>query len=978
MRMTVNKESEMKDGLDLLHTSGITSAILGEGTEKSQSAYYRDLLNHQNIEASIVKTNYKDENGEKAVQELVEVRMKDGQSLLLNPSKYNGLEDSISQYNDGTYTKQTSFFKSLFSSNKSLPEGKLNISGEEILSSQGMINEGLIQKYNIREISQVSDIWAKDNSIDNQLKMIGLVGENLTSIQGNEAELLRTVRMNDGKEIEASKMLELLYHANGIDYTRWIGAEKEDISFELPGNDIPYKISPNNIYRNTLGDNIDTSSLFITEDRDAFYKSMTFPGDDTKTTEDCNKQMESKIKYSFMSVNNSNIPNIQESLKEGTSLEMIKKMQDIEHYSIKEISNQLGISDILEQKGSNQELKANAVIMAYLNENSYHYTDNNKEFQAVTMSDLKPRFLSDIQELFYIQNKFHYGREENNELYLRVNDKEYKWEYDFNPLLSKDIPPTGLSHQKLIERQSGELLNTSSLDSFAKNQIGGVIRLSERIPSSKNEIMNMVREIREGDSRVKSLDLSQGGPESQAFLLEKRINYLKDSSPEEYQDYLNVKDGRADYFETDNSELLKEYEEKVKSISSQIKSSSKTEEEQILTTMEYLRLNGRYENILMGEKFNIGTSLSQSAIPYAKGGEGVCASQAEYLKDILNEMGISTETETCFSGEANDNIMRSQKSNHLITRVRTSDGKSYVLDPTSYEGTSKTLAYTDKYTFSPASNMRKKIDYNLHNQGEDSSTINSELSNLSETERKKTALSAKLYPETLLDWKIKTPFGSKTLKEMQYQTLTPTEEEIDVARKKASTIVNKELGIDEISSSLNISEAATDKDKQSIIMGYIESNLLPMEDTSENIASRIVKVGDKSLELADILELLYLKNDIPYEINQNSSNLNYNFNLKIDEEPVNIFTRKAYKNDLSVEEQRNQLFEKEDGNFLDMADSIGKSISSMGNINKNFVDRYKVEGIHTEDAIKKAEQNTLEQATISQDEELEEDPRFNR
>ena len=332
MRITVNKESEKIDKLEDLNTSGINAAVLGEGTEQSSLAYYRDLLSNEGITANIVETSFVNENGKKQKQNLVEVKTQDGLSLLINPYEYDGTLESIEKYNNGDYTKKSGLIgkvTGLFNRN-GLNNGKIEISQEELSSGSNEVNEKLIQKYNIREISQIAEIY-QSNSADNQLKILGLVANNLTPIQG-QSELLRTVRMNDGKEIEVSKLLELIYQANGMEYQKEVGTDKSDVSFIFNENGQSYTISPSLIYENYKGEDINTNNIFISENPEQTLRGLTYPEDSSKTIEECNDLMKDKMEYSFMNVRDFNIPNLQNDIQEQTmDVSQIKKQEEIKH-----------------------------------------------------------------------------------------------------------------------------------------------------------------------------------------------------------------------------------------------------------------------------------------------------------------------------------------------------------------------------------------------------------------------------------------------------------------------------------------------------------------------------------------------------------------------------------------------------------------------------------------------------------------------
>lgn len=945
MRITVNKESEKIDKLEDINTSGINAAVLGEGTEHSSLAYYRDLLNNEGITANIVETDYTDENGEKQKQNLVEVKTQDGLSLLINPYEYDGTLESIEKYNNGDYSKKSGLIGKItsFFNRNGLNNGKIEITQEELSSGSNGVNEKLIQKYNIREISQIAEIY-QSNSADNQLKILGLVGNNLTPIQG-KSELLRTVRMNDGKEIEVSKLLELFYQANGMEYQKEVGADKADVSFIFNENGQTYTISPSLIYQNYKGEDINTDNIFISENPEQVLRGLTYPEDSSKTIEECNDLMKDKMEYSFMNVRDFNIPNLQNDIQEQTmDVSQIKKQEEIKHYSIDDISYQLGIQDLIKSGKKEDLLKANSIIVAYINQNAYNYMDNNGEMvQAVQMSDRKAKWTSDVLELFYIQNGIEYKRDENNNLIFKIGDEEYMWQYNYNALLTdKALAEDLLSNQDLINLTKNEKVEHNSLDRMDNEKIKGVIDLSERIPTSKEETQEQLQELASVNSEIDSLPHENYRIESQVNIKNRFEESGKENYSKEYDEYMEKKQGKEEYYSKSDEEKIEEYKQKIKEVSEKISSTCKTDEEKILVTMEYVRLSGRYENISEYNGMMVGAYLSQDGMSYALAGEGVCASQAQYTRDLLNALGLEATVENC-NADDNSNVAFADQSNHSITRVNL-DGKSIVLDPTNYYGNTTTLAHEGKYSIYDITEQTNSIIEGMQKEGKTQEEINEAIGKLYEANDLKSSISAEIYPKQVLDYKMKTPFGIKTLRELHFSTLEPTNEELLNAREKAANILIPELGIDNISNELGIDKCTNDMEKQALILGYIENNLqTPESDKPEDIRSRVVNVGDTTLELNDVLELMYLQNGIDYDINGN-----HLIDVNLDDTEVSINTFDAYKHGLSNEEERNEILKKNDGSYLDISSLIESAVQKILKIqenNKSFSERYKVDGI---------------------------------
>jgi len=145
-----------------------------------------------------------------------------------------------------------------------------------------------------------------------------------------------------------------------------------------------------------------------------------------------------------------------------------------------------------------------------------------------------------------------------------------------------------------------------------------------------------------------------------------------------------------------------------------------------------------------------------------------------------------------------------------------------------------------------------------------------------------------------------------------------------------------------------------------LILGYIESNLQePESDKTEDIRTRVAKVGDRNLEISDILELFYLQNGIDYNITTKGL-----LNLNMNGENVSINAAKAYKNSLPVEAERNNLIKKSDGTYLELSSLIEKSMQEIKQKffpYQSFVDKYKV----PEESLENNTQNTQQDITPS-------------
>lgn len=764
----------------------------------------------------------------------------------------------------------------------------------------------------------------------------------MTPIQCDKDELFRSVRMNDGKEIEVSKLLELFYYASGINYSQFLGDTKDSSFFKFNENGLDYTISPNQVYSNRQGKNIQTSNIFEADDNEQMLRTLSGYTNSDISLEQCNSIMDSKIKNSFMNVRDFNISDLQEQITTTpNSLDLIQKKELAKHYSIDDISYQLGLPELLNSGNNQDAMKAHALLMAYLNNQSYNYNYNEKDYQFITLSDGATKSLSDVQELFFIQNNIDYSRDENYNLSFKVGNENYYWKYNYSSLLNQNASSQNLlAHQLLMNSNTNTITGVKSIEDLEAEKIKSIIPLSTRIPTSKEEGQEMSENLHSLMEDIENL------PHGYQINYQKDIqnfykNVAQNESAEKYEDYINMKEEKQAFYAKDDDELLQEYKQKVSDVAKNLSSGCKSDDEKILRALEYVRLSGRYENLIKShDNFRVGSRLSQSGISYALTGEGVCASQAEYTRDILNEMGFESTVETCHVDD-NPNIIRSNTANHLITKVK-SNGKSIALDPTHYDGTKESLTTPSTFSVANATSEAQSIRFEMKNQSKSDDEISSALSKVYEASSIKTAMSAQLNQKNLLDNRLQTPFGTKSLKELHFSTLKTTDESILSARKKAGDIIISELGIDSISEQLNLKGAENDTTLHSLILGYLEDNLQKLEtENMSNISSRIVNVGDNSLEFNDALELFYMANNIDYSIEKD-----HVLSTNIDGQKATIETETAYKNEQSIEAERDLLFEDSDGFGICLNPHIQNSVDYIHdkNISHNkFTDRYKID-----------------------------------
>jgi len=254
--------------------------------------------------------------------------------------------------------------------------------------------------------------------------------------------------------------------------------------------------------------------------------------------------------------------------------------------------------------------------------------------------------------------------------------------------------------------------------------------------------------------------------------------------------YMNASTASKEFFSNLNEEdLLVKYEEELARVTEVLGNSGFSCNQKILNFLEYIRLNGMYENI------DINTfpmpkhvaAISKSGLNVALLGKGVCASQASFLRDLLITSGeLSRTSQISFIN--NEGISEDE---HLIAYTTNSENETYFLDPTWYNGTVKSIE----------------------------GSLNS----------------ARIPEET----------------RNQLTPLNVTQEEIEEARSNALEYLIERYQIRDLSEQLEIKEVS-DLEKQIRILAFIEKNIAPASEKlkcrSVVIGEREIEVG-KLLEL---------------------------------------------------------------------------------------------------------------------------------
>ena len=199
--------------------SGINIALLGKGVCASQASFLRDLLITSG-ENAITKTVYFiDEDGMIEDQHLVTYACssKDGANFFLDPTWYNGTINSLEgSFNSADIPEQ---HRSLLS--------MLDVTQEEIESARDTVQEYLIDRFQIKDISTQLGIL-EANDLDKQIRILAFMEKNLAP--ASEALNCRSVVLGN-REIECGKLLELFYKANNIAYTLKCSGDKYNSAY---------------------------------------------------------------------------------------------------------------------------------------------------------------------------------------------------------------------------------------------------------------------------------------------------------------------------------------------------------------------------------------------------------------------------------------------------------------------------------------------------------------------------------------------------------------------------------------------------------------------------------------------------------------------------------------------------------------------------------------------------------------------------
>lgn len=209
----------MSQTVAAISQSGINIALLGKGVCASQARFLRDLLLTSGEEAITKKVYFIDEDGIIEDQHLVTYACSsnNGTNFFLDPTWYNGTINSLEgSFNSADISEQ---HRSLLSI--------LDVAQEEIESARNKVQEYLIERFQIKDISTQLGI-DKASDLDKQIRMLTFMEKHLSP--ASESLNCRSVVLGD-REIECGKLLELFYKANNIPYILKCSGDKYNSAY---------------------------------------------------------------------------------------------------------------------------------------------------------------------------------------------------------------------------------------------------------------------------------------------------------------------------------------------------------------------------------------------------------------------------------------------------------------------------------------------------------------------------------------------------------------------------------------------------------------------------------------------------------------------------------------------------------------------------------------------------------------------------
>ena len=209
----------MSQTVAAISQSGINIELLGKGVCASQARFLRDLLLTSGEEAITKKVYFIDEDGIIEDQHLVTYACSsnNGTNFFLDPTWYNGTINSLEgSFNSADISEQ---HRSLLSI--------LDVTQEEIESARNKVQEYLIERFQIKDISTQLGI-DKASDLDKQIRMLTFMEKHLSP--ASESLNCRSVVLGD-REIECGKLLEIFYKANNIPYILKCSGDKYNSAY---------------------------------------------------------------------------------------------------------------------------------------------------------------------------------------------------------------------------------------------------------------------------------------------------------------------------------------------------------------------------------------------------------------------------------------------------------------------------------------------------------------------------------------------------------------------------------------------------------------------------------------------------------------------------------------------------------------------------------------------------------------------------
>lgn len=279
-------------------------------------------------------------------------------------------------------------------------------------------------------------------------------------------------------------------------------------------------------------------------------------------------------------------------------------------------------------------------------------------------------------------------------------------------------------------------------------------------------------------------------------------------------------------------QLANTYTDILKDIAKTVYNPNFSQKQNVINVLEYNRVMSMYENVKMkSEDDKHISSLTQYPIFLALLGKGVCAAQARFVRDILEQMNIDAGT---YSLNTDTFTLKVSELNHHVTIANIDNSSIYYLDPTNYNGT------LDGFQFEVQQfNLDKLKKRGINVRGD----------------------------------------------------FCATQEEIKKSRDFVFPRLIKKLGIDEISKQLKL-EKKESLQKQCTILAFIESRLNLTGNLETDISS--ANLNGINIEVGKLMELFLYQNNIEYSIDCEVEKQNSVYITKMGEREVYLYPKHAF------------------------------------------------------------------------------------